>query len=362
MISRIDLRGDALPEGGALRDLLPRADFDVEAALEKVRPICEDVRHRGDAALIDYAEKFDGVRLDARAGARRGARRRPGAARPAGHGQRWRSRSAAPGWSTASSAAPTTPPRSCPGGTVTEKWVPVGPGRALRAGRPFRLPVLRDHERGARPGGRCRVASRSPRPPQRRSSAGLPHPTILAACALLGVDEVYAAGGAHAVAMFAYGTESCAPANMVTGPGNIWVAAAKRLLHRPYRHRRRGRSHRDRGPRRRHRRPGARRRRPDQPGRARPAGRRRPGHRLGGARRRGREGAGAAGRRHQARRGPDRPRARGPAVRDRPRRLPRRRACRWSTRTPPSTWRSRPRTPPRVAARVRNAGAVFVGP
>ena len=64
MISRIDLRGDALPEGPALRDLLPRADFDVSAALEKVRPICEDVHHRGDAALIEYGEKFDGVRLE----------------------------------------------------------------------------------------------------------------------------------------------------------------------------------------------------------------------------------------------------------------------------------------------------------
>ena len=64
MISRIDLRGDALPEGPALRDLLPRADFDVSAALEKVRPICEAVHHRGDAALIDFAEKFDGVKLD----------------------------------------------------------------------------------------------------------------------------------------------------------------------------------------------------------------------------------------------------------------------------------------------------------
>src|ERR1044071_7635142 len=64
VISRIDLRGDALPAGPALRDLLPRADFDVSAALEKVRPICEAVHHRGDAALIDFAEQFDGVRLD----------------------------------------------------------------------------------------------------------------------------------------------------------------------------------------------------------------------------------------------------------------------------------------------------------
>jgi histidinol dehydrogenase len=66
-------------------------------------------------------------------------------------------------------------------------------------------------------------------PPQREFD-GLPHPTILAACALLGVDEVYAVGGAQAIAMFAYGTDECRPAQLVTGPGNIWVAAAKRLL------------------------------------------------------------------------------------------------------------------------------------
>jgi histidinol dehydrogenase len=51
---------------------------------------------------------------------------------------------------------------------------------------------------------------------------------VLAACALL--DEVYAVGGVQAVAMFAYGTEESAPVDMVTGPGNIWVTAAKRLL------------------------------------------------------------------------------------------------------------------------------------
>ena len=113
MISRIDLRGDALPEGAALRDLLPRADFDVAAALEKVRPICEDVHHRGDAALIEYAEKFDGVRLDqvrvpAEALTEALEQLDPPCAPP------WRSRSAAPASSTASSAAPRTPPRSCP--------------------------------------------------------------------------------------------------------------------------------------------------------------------------------------------------------------------------------------------------------
>lgn len=113
MISRIDLRGDALPEGGALRDLLPRAEFDVEAALEKVRPICEDVHHRGTAALIEYARKFDGVELT--------QVRVPAQALTAALEQldpavraAWRSPSGAPVSCTATSAAPSTPPRWSP--------------------------------------------------------------------------------------------------------------------------------------------------------------------------------------------------------------------------------------------------------
>ncbi|MBA4860090.1 histidinol dehydrogenase [Streptomyces sp. PSKA54] len=227
MISRIDLRGDALPEGPALRDLLPRADFDVAAALEKVRPICEAVHHRGDAALIDYAEKFDGVRLDqvrvpaaaltraleelnpaVRAGLEESIRR----ARIVHREQR----------------RTTHTTQVVPGGTVTEKWVPVervglyAPGGRAVYPSSVIMNVVPAQEAG--------VPSMALASPAQKDFGGLPHPTILAACALLGIDEVYAAGGATAVAMFAYGTESCAPANMVTGPGNIWVAAAKRYF------------------------------------------------------------------------------------------------------------------------------------
>ncbi|MFJ6698636.1 histidinol dehydrogenase [Streptomyces sp. NPDC091272] len=227
MISRIDLRGGALPEGAALRDLLPRADFDVTAALEKVRPICEDVHHRGDAALIEYAKRFDGVELqqvrvpaaaladalekldpDVRAALEESIRR----ARLVHRAQR----------------RSTHTTEVVPGGTVTEKWVPVdrvglyAPGGLSVYPSSVIMNVVPAQEAGV---GSIALAS----PPQ-AGFGGLPHPTILAACALLGVDEVYAVGGAQAVAMFAYGTESCPPANMVTGPGNIWVAAAKRYF------------------------------------------------------------------------------------------------------------------------------------
>jgi histidinol dehydrogenase len=227
VISRIDLRGTALPEGGDLRDLLPRAEFDVEAALETVRPICEDVRHRGSAAVIEWGEKFDGVRLDAlrvpadaitealerldpavRAALEESIRR----ARLVHREQR----------------RTTHTTQVVPGGTVTEKWVPVdrvglyAPGGRSVYPSSVIMNVVPAQEAG--------VESIALASPAQSEFGGLPHPTILAACALLGIDEVYAAGGATAVAMFAYGTESCAPANMVTGPGNIWVVAAKRFF------------------------------------------------------------------------------------------------------------------------------------
>ncbi|MEU6960742.1 histidinol dehydrogenase [Streptomyces chrestomyceticus] len=227
MISRIDLRGDALPEGGALRDLLPRAEFDVEAALEKVRPICEDVRHRGTAALIEYAHRFDGVaiervRVPAEALERALAELDP-AVRAALEESIRRARIV-----HREQRRTDVTTKVVPGGTVTERWVPVErvglyvPGGLAVYPSSVVMNVVPAQEAGV-----DGVAVTSP--PQ-AEFGGLPHPTILAACALLGVDEVYAAGGAQAIAMFAYGTEECRPVNLVTGPGNIYVAAAKRLL------------------------------------------------------------------------------------------------------------------------------------
>ncbi|MBO1285545.1 histidinol dehydrogenase [Streptomyces sampsonii] len=227
MISRIDLRGEALPEGPALRALLPRADFDVTAALEKVRPICEDVHHRGDAALIEYAQRFDQVALEqVRVPAEALAEALAGLTdevRAALEESIRRAR-------TVHRAQRRTPHTTqvVPGGTVTEKWVPVDRvGLYAPGGRSVYPSSVIMNAVPAQEAGVPSIALASP--PQ-AEFGGLPHPTILAACALLGIDEVYAVGGATAVAMFAYGTESCPPARMVTGPGNIWVAAAKRYF------------------------------------------------------------------------------------------------------------------------------------
>ncbi|RBQ20365.1 histidinol dehydrogenase [Spongiactinospora rosea] len=224
MISRIDLRG-GLPRD--LRAVLPRAELDVEAALAKVRPICDDVRHRGVAAIRELTARFEGVELastrvpvqalaDAlaaldpkvRAALEESIRR----ARLVHRAQR--------------RSDVTT--QVVPGGTVTERWVPVErvglyvPGGRAVYPSSVVMNVVPAQEAG--------VGSLAVTSPAQAAFGGLPHPSILAACALLGVDEVYAVGGAQAVAMFAYGTQECPPATMVTGPGSIWVAAAKRLL------------------------------------------------------------------------------------------------------------------------------------
>jgi histidinol dehydrogenase len=232
VITRIDLRGIDLFDGSVdLRTLVPRAEFDVAAALEAVRPICEDVRHRGEAAVIEYGERFDGVRLASvrvareaigealagldprvRAALEESIRR----ARKVHNDQRRRD----------------VRTQVVPGGAVTERWIPVDrvglyvPGGLAVYPSSVVMNVIPAQLAGV-PG--IAVAS----PPQ-KDFGGLPHPTILAACALLGVDEVYAAGGAQAIAMFAYGAGQgvtrCVPVDLVTGPGNIYVAAAKRLL------------------------------------------------------------------------------------------------------------------------------------
>ncbi len=223
MIRRIDLRG-LDPD---LRTVVPRAPMDVEAALTTVRPLCDAVRDRGEAAVLELSERFDGVRppslrvpADVLAGALVGL---DPAVRAALEESIRRARLVHEAQRRTDVTTTVVP-----GGTVTERWVPVDrvglyvPGGLAVYPSSVVMNVVPAQVAGVRS---LAVSS----PPQ-RDNGGRPHPTILAACALLGVDEVYAAGGAQAIAMFAYGAGECAPVDLVTGPGNVYVAAAKRLL------------------------------------------------------------------------------------------------------------------------------------
>jgi histidinol dehydrogenase len=229
VISRIDLRGrgPASLSRTTLATVLPRAATDVEAAVAQIRPVCEDVRRRGAEAVREYTVRFDGVDLattrvpqealdaalagldpDVRAALAEAVRR-----------TRLVHSAQLP-------AEITT--RVTDGLTVTGRFVPVEragvyvPGGLVAYPSSVVMNIVPAQVAGV---GSIAVAS----PPQARYG-GQPHPSVLAACALLGVTEVHAAGGAQALAMFAYGTADCAPVDVITGPGNVYVAAAKRVL------------------------------------------------------------------------------------------------------------------------------------
>jgi histidinol dehydrogenase len=230
MMSTLDLRGRPW-DRRALRDALPRAEFDVEAAMHEVRPIVEDVRHRGAEALRDFGERFDGVRpINLRVPAdvmHHALDRLDPSLRAALEESIRRARLV-----HADQRRTDTTTQVVPGGTVTERWVPVDrvglyvPGGLAVYPSSVVMNVVPAQLAGV---GSLTVAS----PPQKEND-GYPNATILATCALLGVDEVYAVGGAQAVAAFAYGfadgEDVCESVSLVTGPGNIWVVAAKRLL------------------------------------------------------------------------------------------------------------------------------------
>ena len=230
VIPRVDLRGRDLTLR-ELRAALPRAEFDVEAALETVRPIVAAVREQGAPALYAAAERFDGVAppsLKVPADVITGALETlDPAVRAALEESIRRARQV-----HADQRRTDTTTTVSDGGTVTERWVPVDrvglyvPGGLAVYPSSVVMNVVPAQIAG--------VPSLAVASPPQVDHGGWPHPTILAACALLGVDEVWAMGGAQAVAAFTYGVDDgpdvCEPVSLVTGPGNIYVAAAKRLL------------------------------------------------------------------------------------------------------------------------------------
>jgi len=239
-LDRIDLRDPAAPSGAGLHAVLPRAGVDVESAVAAVRPIVAAVRERGAAAVREATARFDGVDLDTlrvppaalataldrldpavRAALEEAIRR----ARLVHEAQR----------------RDEVTVEVAPGATVTERWVPVRrvglyvPGGLVAYPSSVVMNVVPAQVAG--------VTSLAVASPPKAQFGGLPNPAILAACALLGVDEVYRVGGAQAVAMLALGLAAedpgelgepggpgVDPVDLVTGPGNVYVTAAKRLV------------------------------------------------------------------------------------------------------------------------------------
>ncbi|GAA1482952.1 histidinol dehydrogenase [Gordonia sinesedis] len=235
MLARTDLRGST-PTLAELRRALPRGGTDVNAVLDTVTPVVQAVADHGAEAALDAGERFDGVRpasvrVPAAALAEALAALDPDVA------DALRESIARARVVHADQRRETTRTQVVDGGSVSEKWIPVRrvglyvPGGNAVYPSSVIMNVVPAQEAGV---GSLVVAS----PPQ-HDFGGRPHPTILAACALLGVDEVWAVGGAQAVALLTYGgTDTDAadepnavldPVDLITGPGNIYVTAAKRL-------------------------------------------------------------------------------------------------------------------------------------
>lgn len=227
MLRIVDFRGRSLSKSEYFREL-PRAALDVAAAMELIAPILEKVKGGKESDLLDLAEEFDGVRPQSvkvpRSVIENALQELDPDIREALEISIRRIQKV---HETQSRDENTT--EVVNGGSVREKWIPVDrvglyvPGGKAVYPSSVMMNVI--------PAQIAKVPSIAVASPPQSDFGGYPHPTILATCALLGVFEVYAIGGAQAIALFAYGmSDVCEKVDMVTGPGNIYVAAAKRAL------------------------------------------------------------------------------------------------------------------------------------
>lgn len=227
MIRTVDLRGRALSKS-EYNSELPRAHLNVAEAMLLVEPILNRVKTGTEDDLRSLAEEFDGVRPDAirvpQVALDKALLELDPKVRSALEISIERVRKVHTDQIREEKTTTVVD-----GGTVTEKWIPVDRvGLYVPGGRAvYPSSVMMN----VIPAQIAKVQSIAVASPPQKDCGGLPHPTILATCALLGINEVYAVGGAQAIALFAYGMEGlCDKCDLVTGPGNIYVAAAKRAL------------------------------------------------------------------------------------------------------------------------------------
>ncbi|MGY6497151.1 MAG: histidinol dehydrogenase [Microcella sp.] len=228
MIHTIDLRGRALSDADLLT-LVPRSASSVSSAVEAVEAIIADVRARGAGALCDQAERFDGVRpahirvpADELARAERTLEEPVRAALTTAIDRVRRG--------TAAQVPPEVRTEIAPGATIVQRWRPVDRvGLYVPGGKAVYPSSVIMNVLAAQGAGVGSVALASP--PQ-AAFGGSVHPTILGAASLLGIDEVYAMGGAGAIGALAYGVPELGldPVQVITGPGNLFVATAKRAV------------------------------------------------------------------------------------------------------------------------------------
>ena len=226
-IRSLDLRGKGLSKS-EYQSELPRATLDIATAMRAIEPILEQVKNGTEADLIELGKKFDGiapvqVRVPESVIAQSLAALDPTIRSALEEAIRRITKV------HADQVRGVTHTDVVDGASVEQKWIPVDRvGLYVPGGRAvYPSSVIMN----VVPAQIAKVPSIAVASPPQIDNGGYPNATILATCALLGITEVYAVGGAQAVAMFAYGVAGlCESADMVTGPGNIYVAAAKRAL------------------------------------------------------------------------------------------------------------------------------------
>lgn len=212
-----------------MRAELPRAENNIEAATSVVQEICEEIRTEGLAALKRHAQKFDGVtpsdfrvsEAELTSALSNQSSDLTAALSVATDRVRRVSKASVPSGFTVELAEDSV---------VEQRYQPVDSvGLYVPGGKAVYPSSVIMNVVAAQEAGVPRLVICSP---AQAEFGGLPHPSIMAAAKLLGVSEVYAIGGASAIAALAYGVPELGlePVRMVTGPGNIYVATAKRLL------------------------------------------------------------------------------------------------------------------------------------
>ena len=227
LIRQLDITGKKLTKR-EYKELIPRANLSVESAMIKIAPILQRVKAGDEAELIKLATEFDGVTPKSIRVSNDELQKALAALDPtirkslelAIDQVRKYHRTQLPIDSSVSVIA---------GGDIDRTWRAVDrvglyvPGGIASYPSSVIMNVVPAQIAG--------VSSIALASPPQKENGGLPNSIILATCQLLGVNEVYAVGGAQAIAMFAYGVKYlCESADLVTGPGNIYVAAAKRSL------------------------------------------------------------------------------------------------------------------------------------
>ena len=224
----IDARGRAL-SSAQVNQLVPRASVDIQQAISQIEPLLAEVKASGESAIVDVTIARDGVdprplKVTKEELARAVAELSPSLRRAIEEAiERVFKVSRA-------NLPQDTTVKLAEGALVHQRWQPVDSvGLYVPGGKAVYPSSVIMNVVPAQVAGVQRLALASP---AQKDFNGRPHPTVLATAALLGVEDVYCMGGPAAIAAFAYGIPqiSFAPVSLVTGPGNIYVAAAKRAL------------------------------------------------------------------------------------------------------------------------------------